>query len=288
MKLSRIVAATDFSDDAANAVRRAALLARREGVELELIHVVSRTSLDAVRAWVRAPADCAERLVADARRVLEETAAATGSAATARLVVGDVPDDIASASARALLVLGARGANPLRDAILGTTAERLVGRHDGPILVVRTAPRHDYRKPLVALDLQPGSETGLEAAVSTAPGASLAAVHAFDVPFDGALQRAGVSAPDIEQHRAAAFHRSLDAIRRLSGAVAGEPAAVLPIVERGHAARLILEHQHALGADLIVMGKRKRSAAGSVLLGSTTRHVLSDASCDVLVVPLPG
>lgn len=47
-KLARIVVATDFSADAGHAARRGAMLA---GQQLELIHVVSRPSLDAVRHW---------------------------------------------------------------------------------------------------------------------------------------------------------------------------------------------------------------------------------------------
>jgi nucleotide-binding universal stress UspA family protein len=276
MNLSRIVAATDFSEHAGHAVRRAAILARRLGVELELLHVVNRASLDAVREWVREPADFADRLVADARALLEQTAGTAN--AKARLVVGEVHDEIASAcNARGILVLGARGLSPLRDAIVGTTAERMVGRCDCPILVVRRAPQADYANVLAAVDLLPGSEKAFAAAAAIAPGAKKAALHAFDVPFDSALQRAGIPTAQIEQHRVAAFHRGLEGVRRLG-------ADFLPVVERGHAARLVLEHAHALGADLIVMGKRSRPVAGALLLGSTTRHVLADADSDVLVV----
>src|ERR1051325_9157095 len=151
---SRIVAATDFSDDAANAVRRAAMLARRHGTELELLHVISRSSLDAVREWVREPADCADRLVEDTRRILEEAAPSTGTPTSARLVLGEVLEEISSSCAPGrILVAGARGLNPLRDAIIGTTAERLVGRCECPILVVRKSPQEDYRRGLVGLDL---------------------------------------------------------------------------------------------------------------------------------------
>ncbi len=47
----RIIAATDFSDDARHAVQRAAMLASTLRVELELLHVVGRSSLVAVREW---------------------------------------------------------------------------------------------------------------------------------------------------------------------------------------------------------------------------------------------
>jgi len=281
------VAATDFSTDAGNAVRCAAMLAGRHGLVLELLHIVSRSSLDAVREWFRQPGDFADRLVADAKRMLEESAASIGTPATARVAVGDVLDEILASCARdCLLAVGAHGLNPLRDAILGTTAERLVGRCEGPILVVRRGPQEEYQKLLAAVDLLPGSENVLAIAAAIAPRATLAAAHAFDVPFEGALGRAGVPTSEIDQHRAAAFHRALAAMRGLGATVDGDPALFRPIVERGHAAQLIMEHEQALSADLVVIGKRARSAPEALLLGSVTRHVLADAGCDVLVVPL--
>ena len=277
-----IVAATDFSDDAGNAVRRAAMLASRHGATLELLHVVSRPALDALREWV--PAGAAERLVDEARRALDETAAAAGAPATARLALGDVLDEILAACARAsLLVVGARGLNPLRDAILGTTAERLAGRCAAPILVVRATPRAEYRRVLVALDLEAGSAGLVEAALRIAPGALLAAAHAYDVPFEGALQRAGVSAAAVDRHRIEAAAKARAAVEAL-GAAAGA-AGIVPMIERAHPARHVVDSQRSLGADLVVIGKRRRGAIESVLLGSVTRHVLADAEADVLVVP---
>ena len=91
---------------------------------------------------------------------------------------------------------------------------------------------------------------------------------------------------DIDRHRAEAFRRAFEEIRRLSQAASGDVERLLPIVERGDAARLCLERAQAIGADLIVIGKRRRSAVEALILGSNTRHVLAGAKGDVLVVPL--
>ena len=276
-----IVAATDFSDDARNAERRAAMLASRHGAALQLLHVVSGPSLDALREW--APAGSAERLVEDAGRLLEQEAAAAGAPAKARLAVGDVLEELLAACAGAsLVVLGAHGLNPLRDAILGTTAVRLVGRCTAPTLVVRGAPQGEYQRALVALDLLPGSAGLIEAARRIAPGAQIAAAHAYDVPFEGALQRAGVELAAIERHRLQAAAKAHAEIEQL-GAAAGAPG-IISVIERAHPARHIVETQRTLRADLVVIGKRRRSAVASILLGSVTRHVLADAEADVLVL----
>jgi nucleotide-binding universal stress UspA family protein len=285
--LEPIVAATDFSEDAGHAARRAARLAAQHGVRLELLHVVDRAGLDAVRAWMRSPVNLAERLVDDAGRLLGECAASLAGVASPRVAVGDVQEEILSSCAGAgLLVLGAHGVNPLHDLIVGTTAERLVGRCPRPVLVVRQTPKADYRNALVAIDLLSGSEDAMRLAARIAPGALLTALHAYEVPFEGMLQYAGVEQADIDRHRAESFRRAFEEIRRLSAAASGNAEGFLPIVERGDAARLCLEHAQTLGADLIVIGKRKRPALEALALGSVTRHLLANAKADVLVLPL--
>jgi nucleotide-binding universal stress UspA family protein len=285
--LEPIVAATDFSEDAGHAVRRAARLSVRHGAKLELLHVVDRDALDAVRAWTRSPVDLAERLVDAARRLLGECAASLGAAISPRVAVGDVREEILSSCGGAgLLAVGAHGVNPLRDAIVGTTAERLVGRCRTPVLVVRQRPQADYQNVLVAVDLLSGSDRALGLAAHLAPEARLSALHAYEVPFEGMLQYAGVEQADLDRHRAEAFRRAFEEIRRLSAAASGDAERFLPIVERGDAARLTLERAQSLDADLIVVGKRTRSAVEALILGSVTRHVLAGAKADVLVVPV--
>ena len=45
----------------------------------------------------------------------------------------------------------------------------------------------------------------------------------------------------------------------------------------------ITQHEVELDADLIVMGKNGESLLEDVILGSVTRHVLTECQCDVLV-----
>ena len=58
---------------------------------------------------------------------------------------------------------------------------------------------------------------------------------------------------------------------------------------RGHEpAEEVVELAEELGADLVVIGMRHRSAVGKFLLGSTTQRVLLEAAAPVLVVKGPA
>jgi nucleotide-binding universal stress UspA family protein len=50
------------------------------------------------------------------------------------------------------------------------------------------------------------------------------------------------------------------------------------------AADAILGVAEQLGADLLVIGVRRRSPVGKLVTGSTAQQVLLDASCSVLAV----
>ena len=51
----------------------------------------------------------------------------------------------------------------------------------------------------------------------------------------------------------------------------------------GDASMRIVETEHALDCDLVVLGKHGQSATEELLLGSVTKHVLAEGSADVLV-----
>jgi nucleotide-binding universal stress UspA family protein len=289
MPLDRIVCATDFSTDAGAALRRAAMLAAEHQATLEVLHVVSRESLDALRRWVTEPVEFPERLVRAVQEELEGCAAGASRQAGVRIetrvVVGEVTQTIVEhAAASDLLVIGAHGTNPLKDLVLGTTAERLAGRATTPILVVRMPPEHAYTRLLVAVDLLPGSEEAFAAALAFAGNATITVLHVYDVPFAGMLSRAGVAQSVVDEHRARAHQEALDRIEACARSVSGDASRFLGLAERGHPAATIVERSHAIGADLVVIRKRARSLAEAIVLGSVTRHVLADAATDVLLL----
>ncbi len=289
-----LLVATDFNADAGHAARRAAQIAAASRARLDLLHVVSRSALDELREWMHAPDPGAEAaVVADARAQLAALATAlqveSGVTAGQHVAVGRVHDELLAATAHAdLLVLGARGASPLRDMLLGSTAERLLRRAACPVLVVKGAPPGPYRRVLVPVDFSAYADAAITLARGVAPGAALTLVHAYDLPFEGKLVIAGVPEGDILAHRARAQQQALGRVTALLDRHGGLPGHTPSVVARDDAPRLVLATAESAGADLIVIGRQGRGMLDEVLLGSVARHVLADAPCDVLVATLPA
>lgn len=288
-KIKTVLSATDFSDDARYATQRAGMLAAALGARLEVLHVVSAMSLGTLRQAFGLPAADEAKLIDDAQHALKaqvaEVAATAGAEPTARVAVGDVQETILSAADQAdLLVLGAHGSNRLRDMLVGTTSERLLGRNRRPVLVVKRPPAGPYQRVLIPLDFAAYSTAALRVAMCVAPQAELLVVHAFDVPYQDKLWLAGVSQERIEEYQARERQQAQERIAALVRDSAADARRLRGIVEQDDPAPLVLSKESEFDADLIVMGKRNRARAGEMLLGSVTRRVLSAAKCDVLVV----
>ena len=283
-----ILVASDFSSEANHAASRAALLAREHDAALRLLTVVRENLLAELRRHLGAEADATQRLLDGASLDLEALAARlpAPSQPTERLVRrGDVVTEILAASDHSdLLVLGAHGLSPTRDALIGTTAERLLLKGRRPMLVVRKEPRDAYQRILVAVDFSLHSIHALEFAARIAPGAQLHAVHAYDYPYESLLRSAEIPEDSIRSLPAQFREEALTNVRNIlekagvterasSNVVVGNPRHVI------HSAAAERE------ADLIVLGKHGHSALGELFLGGVTRQVLSRANCDVAVIP---
>ena len=282
-----ITVATDFSFSAHRAARRAAALAAMHGASLKLVHVLDSSSAKALRE--RAPTiDVEQPLHLDAERSLEslaeDIAAANGVSAETQLREGRVMEEIPAAAASSdLLVLGARGINPIRDLILGSTAERIARMVVRPILVVKQDPQIPYDSVLVPVDFSDCSVPSLRFASELTPGAVLQVFHAVDSPLQGRLRSAGVAAESIEAYCAALQTDAEAKMTELLSGLTGHK--VVPSVQASDPRVGIGERAAETGSALIVVGKQSRSWLSEHVLGSVSRTVLERAPCDVAVVP---
>jgi nucleotide-binding universal stress UspA family protein len=182
-----------------------------------------------------------------------------------------------------LVVLGARGASFMRHMLLGSTADRMVSRATRPMLVVKQAPHEPYKTVLVPVDFSAASLRSIRLAQAVAPGAALILLHAFDVPFEGMMEFAGVQTDQIQQYRANAHQEARQNMEALCLQAGLNPALTPALVMHGDPSLVLVQQEQEFDCDLIVMGKQGESSVEDMLLGSVTRYALAQSQCDVLI-----
>jgi nucleotide-binding universal stress UspA family protein len=291
-RMQNILATTDFSEAAGRAVERAAMVAAQSGGRLGITNVISRGTLNALHDLM-APAssdDIEDTLVQDALAQLHQLAdvvakchaISTEVSVSAGSVLRQI-DSYAEAIQADLLVLGAHGANFMRDLLLGSTTERVLRKTRRPMLIVKQVPQRAYTRVLVPVDFSERSMAALSLANVVAPTAEVVLLHAFEVPYEGQLRLAGVEESKVNQLRAAAREDAVQRLGELVAQAALPPERVRHMLVHGQPASGIVEQAKALDCDLIAMGKQGLRMIEELLLGSVTRRVLEHAHCDVLV-----
>jgi nucleotide-binding universal stress UspA family protein len=287
--LKRILAVTDFSPLGDAAIRRAALLAAREDAELLVVHALPRRLVLENAFGTDGDLPASMHTVAAARlATLVESATQTG----VRRVNGEITEgsahravaDTAESFNPDLLAIGAHGRGLLQQLFLGGTASRILTHAPCPVLVARREPAGDYRQALAAVDLGPGSEAVLHAALVVASQARITLFHAYQAPFEAKLRYKNFPEEDIIRHTV----RAHEAAQRNMDALLADPElAGLDLPSRivhGNPDSLLPEAAESLGTELIVAGRHGGSRLGEAVMGSTPRFLVYYAPCDVLVV----
>lgn len=191
-----------------------------------------------------------------------------------------------------LIVMGRGSGRVLRDAFLGSTAERVVRQSQRPVLVVRLRARAAYRHPTLALDLDQAAYDVVRLLLRVLPPRPLVeVVHAFDSPYRDMLY------PSLSKDEAARREHKFQVIaneqlRKLLTAavtkanVRPDEGPLWTTHVRLGPPRLVVEKAMAKAeTDLLVVGTHGYSGAALALLGTVAGDLLRAAKCDVLVVP---
>ncbi|MBS0445582.1 MAG: universal stress protein [Proteobacteria bacterium] len=289
--ITSILTATDFSVDGNHAVRRAALLAHELGARLRILHVLNAAGCKPLRDWFSPTLDFdlkAAQARDALRRLAVEISGAYDLTASVEVTVGDPFEILMQASEHVdLMVLGRRGRGRLKGLFMGRTVERMVRICRRPVLVVKTSVQGGYRRVLVPIDFTASSDAAIRVADRLRCERGMHVFHAINSRREAVLRDADVPEHVITEARMME-EGAINA--RMRRKVAGLGLGSTPINHapaHGHPARAILRHAHKLGADLIVAGKQDRSSLGGFLLGSVSSRVLSEATCDMLIVPQP-
>lgn len=287
-----VVVPVDLTSASDRVVGRLALLPLAGDAQVTLLHVVPRGLSPGERR-------SAER---DASRALAEEARHLRNKVNKRvriesLVRAGVPGREITACATKvgadLIVMGRGAGRGLRDALLGSTAERVVRQACLPVLVVRLAPRGAYSRPVLALDLDPSAHdvVRLLLLVVPPPVPPVEVVHAVEAPYHRLIYPSLPMGEEDEWRE----EQCSKAAQGLAGllATALRKADVPPerwpawkVHVRYGPPRLVVEKAiRKSEPDLLALGTHGHSGAAFVFLGTVAGELLRAARCDVLIVP---
>jgi nucleotide-binding universal stress UspA family protein len=190
-----------------------------------------------------------------------------------------------------LIVMGTHGRSGFERLFIGSVAEKVLRKASCPVLTVpprvteAVAPPR-YRHILCAVDFSDSSLRALRHALALAEEADahVRVLHVLELQPESDVPEMPILTANLK-----AYHDQLkQAARQRLAASIPEDVREYCTVEEGVATGKpyveILREAREGNADLIVMGVRGRSAADVVLFGSTTQHVVRQATCPVLTM----
>ncbi len=294
--IRRILCPTDFSEFSRRALTYALALAKWYEADLVALHVHSLHAPPPTRLPTYAgPLHLTPQ---DHEILLNQLKEFTAPARTASIAVqnevveGDPVAEIVGRSKDAdLLVLGTHGRSGFERLMLGSVAEKVLRKSTCPVL---TVPRQAggagpeeaavFKHILCPIDFSKASLRSLEYALSLSKEADarLTLIHALDalpeeVPPE-TLRFDVLGYADYLRRVAG------DRLLRLIPEGAREWCHPEVVVAPGKAYRGILKTAEERHADLIVMGVVGRGSLDLLLFGSTTEHVVRQATCPVLSI----
>ncbi|WHZ24309.1 MAG: Universal stress protein family [Nitrospira sp.] len=295
---TRILFATDFSDDAVRAQEYAMYLATAWDAKVDVLHVIEAPvwlNADAATVAVveQARKDAAQRL-----EQIHDQMVRSGISAAVRQVVGNPAEEVALAArdnGADLLVLGVQGRTNLLYGLIGSTVERVVKDGPCPVLAVpgmrdevgRPIDAHPYvpiRNILVAVDFSSPSLNAAEYAIQLANslGCKLTLMHVLE-PLCYDLD-CGLGLIEQETRKRDHWNRQLSELKDLIISF-GLPAEVE--ISGGFPSDAILASTLRHRSDLVVMGTHGRRGVSGRRFGSVAEAVLRRATCPVVTVKQP-
>jgi universal stress protein E len=183
--------------------------------------------------------------------------------------------------------MGPHRKRPVRDALEGTIAEKVLAARRFPVLVVQDEARAPYRRVLLALDLSDASASAIRAAESLVltPEVDATVVHAHEPPYQGMLHYVDVGTDAVARYADGWQREARSAVRDLLKYESAHFARYDILIEQQPSALGILGAIERYEPDLLVMGTQGGGRLRRALVGSVANRVLHESSCDVLIVP---
>lgn len=266
--LSRVLVATDGSDESAGAIRTGIALSMAHGARLIGLSI----ALDNPEYSTFVP-NLQEMAEQHARDALNSFTAEAGEGA--ETVIREATDSahgIAEAAAELgadIIVMGQHNKGGLARMLVGATTAGVIGHATCPVLVAPRAAHLWEKHVLLATDGSAHSQAATEVAGRVARQARLPITVVSIVTSSHSDERR----KEAERAVAAAVER----LKELGLQAAGE-------ITEGRPDEAIIKAGEAVGADLIVVGSHGRTGLTKILMGSVAERVIGHATCPTLVV----
>lgn len=299
IQVEQVLCPTDFSIFSSRALRHATALARRFEARLTVLHVIPYVVPygSGLPYYLPAPtvASPAMRQHADEemRRFVEP---AVDAPVPVRMEIreGDPWREIQSLAEELpadLVVMGTHGRGGFEHLLLGSVAEKLLRRSPCPVLTVCHEEGRTWQAPGLVRRILCATDFSQSSADATALAFSLAEKNQAEVTLlhvvEGLPERGEYMYYAVPETAPLRENLEQKAREQLHTAVPEEVRAGCPIEERvtvGRAYKEILRAAAEQRADLIVMGTHGRGPVGRMFFGSTSHHVVREATCPVLTV----
>lgn len=291
IELNRILCPVDFSPFSDRALRYAMKLSLWYGATLQVLHVMPPLPPSSANAL----AATSRQLTARNLRAAVDRYTLPGVDVAAEIV--ESADPIGRILERAdafdvdLIVTGSHGRTGVQRVLLGSVVEGLLHRSGRPVLTVPShldpalAAHITFSRIVCAIDFSAPSLAALAYALSLAEEADarLILLHVIDPPPELAASLSHEA--DVNRLRAESEANALTRLRALVPEHARDYCAVETAVLEGGAAQQVLRMAKERHADLIVLGVHGRNAFDLAFFGSTSKDVIRQAYCPVMVVP---
>jgi nucleotide-binding universal stress UspA family protein len=154
---------------------------------------------------------------------------------------------------------------------------------DVPTLLVGHHSRSAYRRPLIAVEIDPSARNLIELTrrMLGSSEVPLRILHAYTVPFESYF-RANRDSSGAAYFREARKNAEA-AMAAMLASTGSQQLRVETVLRRGEAGSAILNEAVRYRADLIALGTHGRSGVAHMLLGSVAEWVIECTSRDVLV-----
>ncbi len=299
--IKRILCPIDFSEPSRHALDHAVALARWFVAKVSVLHVHQLTTptfaagpyvgLEGLQPMSLTDVERSELLQAVNEFVAGDRAAGV-PIDTLLHEDANVPGaivDHATALGADLVAMGTHGRSGFERLMLGSVAEKVLRRSPVPVLTVppRTAdavPRTALalERIVCAVDFSDSSAAALAFAASLASKthAALSVLHVVEL----LPEPSEMPSFDAAGYRVARFDDARVHLAAVMSQVSGAAGEAQALLLAGKPAREIVQLAAEQQAGLIVMGVRGRNIVDRLFFGSTTHHVVQQATCPVLTV----